>query len=107
MERLFIERLLVLYTGSIFGEDFIAETMERLLDKQVAQLRGLPVEMIKDIFRVLESWGERDYQLTVTYFEEEKQGPSYQLLFVDEMDSDPDVIEMRSMMKRAQKGGEG
>ncbi|SRR6266436_7802397 len=105
LERLFINRLLVLYTGAIFDDkDFLERSMKRLLDSQVAELDGLglPEPMIKDIFRVLEAWGERDYQLILTYFGAEDKGPSYKLTFVDEMDSDPDVIAMRALQNKAE-----
>lgn len=104
LERLFIHRLMVLYAGGVLGEEFLSSKMEWLLKEQHRELRelGLPEEMIRDIFLVLEGWAERDYQLVFTYFAEEDKGPSYKLTFVDEMDKDPEVIAMRAMMKRAE-----
>ncbi len=109
MERLFINRLLVLYTGAIFDNDFIDSTMKRLLDAQVLELQGLglPEAMIKEIFAVLAAWGDRDYQLILTYFgaEDQDTGPTFKLTFVDEMESDPDVIAMRALQKKAGEHG--
>ncbi len=105
MERLFINRLLVLYTGAIFDNGFIDSALKRLLDSQVAELEslGLPAAMIKEIFAVLAAWGDRDYQLTLTYFcaEDKETGPTYKLTFVDELDSDPDVIALRALQEQA------
>jgi hypothetical protein len=58
-----------------------------------------------ETFKSLHDWQERAYSLQFTYLNQET-GPDFKLIFVDEMESDPDVIAMRATLAKA-KGEAG
>lgn len=106
MRRCFVQRLLVLYLGSAFGAEWTERTVTELGQIQIDELvaLGLTPATVDEVLAVLASWSERHYGLYFTYTaQDEDSGPDFKLTFIDEMDSDPDVMAMRKMMAVAQK----
>ena len=103
LKILFTQRLLVLLLGSAFGEEWVGQTMDLLLPKQIERLASLGVEVrvIQAAFEVLETWLDRGYGLNfIDPTPNDEAGPTCHLTFIDEMDSNLDVIHMRAALDK-------